>query len=214
MLTGNTLVLKPKASTSPGETHAAMIVSEQEFDDVQFSGDFTTMRQLREGSPPNNWESAWAIFNHTDDDHFYYVAFKPNGWELGKVDPRYGSYDPDTGVTIGDGGQRFLATGTLPDFDVGSEHRFNIRVNDNTITVRVDGEILTTFTDTERPYMSGSVGFYTEDARVAFDNIRGSITEEFERYPAGREYIDGDFFGPWHVDYTGFGTAKIVDFDV
>jgi hypothetical protein len=42
------LVLKPKASTSPGETHAAMVVSKQEFEDVRFSGDFTTMRQLLE----------------------------------------------------------------------------------------------------------------------------------------------------------------------
>jgi hypothetical protein len=51
------------------------------------------------------------------------------------------------------------------------------------ITLAVDGKVLTTFTDMERPYLSGKFGFYTEDAKVAFDNVTGSITESFETYP-------------------------------
>src|SRR5687767_2697380 len=96
------LVLSPQASTSPDETHAGMVVSQSSFSDVRFSADFSTLEQLRTGSAPNPWESAWAVFGHTDDEHFYYVAFKPNGWELGKVDPAY------------PGAQRYLATGSTP----------------------------------------------------------------------------------------------------
>jgi len=47
---------------------------------------------------------AWVVFRYIDDDHFYHLALKPSGWELGKTDPSY------------PGGQRFLTTGTLPQF--------------------------------------------------------------------------------------------------
>src|SRR5687767_5169969 len=122
-ITQNYLVLSPQASSSPDETHAAMVVSQASFSDVRFSAGFTTLEQLRTGSAPNPWESAWAVFGYTDDDHFYYVAFKPNGWELGKVDPAY------------PGGQRFLATGSTPVSAVGTEHSFDIQQDGNVIKV-------------------------------------------------------------------------------
>ncbi len=37
--------------------------------------------------------------------------------------------------------------------------------------VSVDGEHLADVTDSERPYPSGSVALYTEDAAVTFTNI-------------------------------------------
>ena len=39
------------------------------------------------------------------------------------------------------------------------------------MTVWADGQLLTKFTDTERPYTSGSVGFYNEDAKTYFDDV-------------------------------------------
>jgi hypothetical protein len=40
-----------------------------------------------------------------------------------------------------------------------------------TFTVRANGQLLTTFTDAERPYLSGSIGLYSEDAGAAFDDL-------------------------------------------
>lgn len=39
------------------------------------------------------------------------------------------------------------------------------------MTVEVDGRTVADFTDRERPYTVGSVGGYTEDARVEFRDI-------------------------------------------
>ena len=72
-----------------------------------------------------------------------------------------------------------------------------------TIAARIDGEQVTTFTDEERPYLSGKIGFYTEDARVGFDNIEGSVVETFEGYPIQR-LRDGDRLGDsWEVAFAG-----------
>jgi Ca2+-binding RTX toxin-like protein len=193
----NHLVLAPQSSTSPGETHAALVVSQASFSDVRFSAGFQTLEQLRTGSAPNAWECAWAVFNYTDNTHFYYVAFKPNGWELGKADPAY------------PGAQRFLATGSSPASAIGSEHSFDIQQDGNVIKVWLDGVLLTTFTDNERPYLGGKVGFYTEDATVAFDNVTGSITENFEGY-AAQTFGDGGTLGAkWTTPFVGYGFAGI-----
>ena len=194
------LVLSPQGSTAPAETHAAMVVSQQAFSNVRFSAGFETVDQLRTGSAPNPWESAWAIFGYTDDEHFYYLAFKTNGWELGKVDPAY------------PGGQRYLVDKAVPAFAEGTEHSFDIQQDGNVIKVWADGQLLTTFTDNERPYLSGKVGFYTEDATVAFDNVRGSINDDFESY-APQTFGDGDNLGSlWATPYVGYGYAA-VQFD-
>jgi hypothetical protein len=79
MFASKAILLLPMASTSPIETHAALVVSQNSYSDVSFGADFTTISQLRTGSSPNPWECAWAVFNYTDNTRFYYIAFKPNG---------------------------------------------------------------------------------------------------------------------------------------
>jgi hypothetical protein len=37
--------------------------------------------------------------------------------------------------------------------------------------VWIDGEHVVTFTDQERPYRGGRIGFYTEDAEVRFSDV-------------------------------------------
>ena len=124
----------------------------------------TTTRQLRTGSAANPWEVSWVLWHTTDSDHFYYFIVKPNGWELGKKDPAY------------PGGQRFLATGSVPSFPIGQWYRIGIRQSAETITVSVNDLPITTFADYERPYSSGRIGMYSEDAEAYFDNI--SITTD------------------------------------
>lgn len=94
------------------------------------------------------------VWHYTDNTHFYYLALKPNGWELGKEDPAY------------PGAQRFLATGVEPTFPIGRESTVTITQVGPTMTAAVAGQVLVTFTDRQRPYTSGSVGIYTEDATV------------------------------------------------
>lgn len=153
-----TIILEPEVATTPDVTHASLVVSAQKFADVEVNAIVTTERQLR--ANPNPWEVGWVLWRYSDPDHFYSVALKPNGWEISKQDPAY------------PGKQRFLATGMSPEFPVGSTYHVRIVERDNSIQVLVDGKPLTQFTDDERPYLQGSVGLYTEDARVVFQNVQ------------------------------------------
>ena len=121
--------------------------------------DMRTDAQLRTGSAPNAWEVAWIAWNYADNTHFYYFTLKPNGWELGKADPAY------------PGAQRFLATGSSPVFPIGTTHAVKIVQSDNVIKAYADGALLATFTDVERPYLSGRIGLYNEDSRVRFTKV-------------------------------------------
>lgn len=160
------LTLRPQAVNSASATSSALAVSRAGFTttslDVQAA--VTTTKQLRTGSPPNPWEVAWLIWDYTDNEHFYYAVAKPNGWELGKRDPAY------------PGGQRFLATGSTPTVSVGKKATLRIirarAGSASSIKLLLNGSTLTTFSDTERPYRSGSVGVYTEDAAVDFSYVR------------------------------------------
>jgi len=191
--------LRPEIEPRQAGTTAALVKSR-----VRSRGDViirASMRSLEQNAPsrqppqtPNNWEVAWLMWNATTRDgpgdqgtgiptdvteHCYYLVLKPNGWELGKLDQSL--------FTDGDeGGQRYLATGTSPTFPIGTTWR-NVTITQigATITVEVDGKVLTTFTDgpgsggygpwSDHPdqevYTSGSVGLYTEDALTQFTDI-------------------------------------------
>ncbi|MBI3299878.1 MAG: fibronectin type III domain-containing protein [Elusimicrobia bacterium] len=153
----------PTPSLAPEETHASMVVGPSFGVPLDFSVSLNTIAQLRQNNPPNAWETAWVVWNYTDDEHFYYLAPKPNGWELGKRDPAY------------PGGQRFLATGPSPAVPIGAWTNVRILQNLDTMTVSINGQTVTTFTDTERPYNAGSVALYNEDATVRFTNVSVNV---------------------------------------
>ncbi|MFJ2195970.1 family 16 glycoside hydrolase [Streptomyces violaceusniger] len=151
------LTLTPRAARRTDRTHACLVVSTARYERLDFRARMRTAEQLRTPEP-NPWEVAWLVWAYTDPEHFYYVALKPNGWELGKRDPAYR------------GGQRFLATGTRP-FQVGDWSDVRVRQQGPRMTVSVDDRQVVGFTDRERPYAAGSVGAYTEDARAEFRDI-------------------------------------------
>lgn len=155
---GSTIVLDPRPATSPEETHAGLVVSVTQYGDVDLSAAMHTVAQSRTGSDPNPWEVGWIVWHYDDHRRFYYFALKPNGWELGKVDPAY------------PGGQRFLATGATPT-DAGAPQTVRVRQVGTTMDVWVDEAAVVTFTDAEEPYTRGSVGMYSEDARVEFTDV-------------------------------------------
>ncbi|MEU1073781.1 MULTISPECIES: family 16 glycoside hydrolase [unclassified Streptomyces] len=152
------LELAPRAATDPGTTHAGLVVSRAVYGDVGYEARMRTVAQLRTPAP-NSWEVAWLIWAYTDPEHFYYITLKPNGWELGKRDPAY------------PGGQRFLATGERA-FPVGAWYTVRVEQRGGRLRVAVDTAGLADFTDTERPYLRGALGAYTEDARVEFRGLR------------------------------------------
>lgn len=164
--TRNSMTLAPMASTAPGETHAALVVSQSSFTAAKLSvtAKMTTTSQLRTGSAANPWEVGWLVWDYVDNEHFTYAIAKPNGWELGKRDPAY------------PGGQRFLATGSSVTVPVGTQATYNVtrtvQTNGTTLTVlKIQGVTVAKFTDTERPYTGGSVGVYTEDARIVVNAL-------------------------------------------
>lgn len=153
------LRLAPAVATSPSETHAALVVSLATSEDVRLRARVALDDQLRQNSPANPWETGWLVTRYQDPEHFYYFALKTNGWELGKRDPDY------------PGGQRFLATGSTPRTSVGSSKTAVLQAVGRKLTVKIDGTTVATFTDTERPYTVGSVGFYCEDAVVTVGRL-------------------------------------------
>lgn len=158
---GRVMHLRPKTASSASATYSSLVRSNDSFGDGAFSVRARTVGQLR--SPPNAWEVSWFAWHYTDPDHFYYVILKPNGWELGKRDPAY------------PGGQRFLATGSSPAFPIGPWHTIDVTQAGGSMQVVVDGARLASFTDAERPYLSGSLALYSEDAHVHFDDVRVDV---------------------------------------
>jgi hypothetical protein len=152
-----TIVLSPQAPIETG-THSALVVSTGSYRDLDVTIRLRTSAQLRQPAP-NPWEVAWLLWHYTDHAHFYYVALKSIGCEVGKEDPAY------------PGGQRFLATGPRP-FHSGQWYDVRIRQAAATVTVWADGATLTTVTDAENPYPGGKIGLYSEDAVAEFRPLR------------------------------------------
>jgi 3-keto-disaccharide hydrolase len=146
-------------STQPYETHGSLVLGPATTGDVTVQVDMATSRQLRTGSAPNPWEVGWLLWHYTDDQHFYYVILKPNGWEIGKEDPAY------------PGSQRFLASGSSPQFPLGPWYRVRVAQSAGTIQLFVNDLLIATTFDDDLPYSGGRVGLYAEDAESYFDNV-------------------------------------------
>ncbi|MQS15497.1 DUF1080 domain-containing protein [Streptomyces kaniharaensis] len=159
----NGLALSPKAAQKAEETHAGLIVSTQQYQDMDLQARMRTVAQLRTPNP-NPWEVPWLVWAYSDPEHFYYLILKPNGWELGKRDPAY------------PGGQRFLATDS-EHFPIGRWSEVKVAQRGAHMEVSVDGKDLVAYEDREHPYLRGSIGAYTEDARVVFSDIAAEPAE-------------------------------------
>ncbi len=152
------VVVEP--AVADGNTHSALVTG-----DIRASGNselnfevvLKTHEQLRIGDEPNPWEVAWVVWHYEDNDNFYYVIPKPNGFELGKRDPNY------------PGGQRFLATSGATLFPINEWYRVQIRqTTDNTISAWVNGELIVEFKDEENPLTFGKRAVYAEDSRATY----------------------------------------------
>jgi hypothetical protein len=152
--------LAPGRAEQPKETHAALKTSSKRYGDLELTLRVRTVRQLRQGGVPNPWETAWILWHYQDDQHFYYLALKPNGWEVGKRDPAY------------PGNQRFLVSDKVPVYYFNTWYDVRVVHVGSTMFVQVNGLPLARFTDQDSPYGSGRVGLYTEDAYAQFADVK------------------------------------------
>jgi hypothetical protein len=186
---GQALAIHPKESNSGNETHAGLISGPHPSWPVDINGNLTieaslhTEKQLRRQDAPNPWEVGWLLWDYVDKTHFYYFIPKPNGWELGKADPAY------------PGDQRFLASGSRPIYPIGNRYVVKIvqaaSPTSTTFSIFVDGVLLTTFTDRERPYANGLVGFYSEDAAAYFHSVVVTIPRAVAELEVHKAGVDG-----------------------
>jgi 1,2-diacylglycerol 3-beta-glucosyltransferase len=156
------ITLSPGRARTRRDTHAALVLSKGWNQDFVALTHVRTMSRLRQGAagPPNPWEVGWVVWHYTSNQRFYALTLEPTGWVLSKQDPAYR------------GGERFLASAPYPRFPVGVTHAVGIVQSGNQITVSADGRLLTQFTDTQRPYLSGAFGVYSEDSVARFSHIQ------------------------------------------
>ena len=117
--------------TPPDETQAALVKSTGSFCDYVLNLDVKTVKQLRENTPPNAWETAWILFRYTDTFHYYWFLVKPNGIELGKKDCDTCSDPVD--------GQQFLVTKETCKLNLNQWAHWKIDVVGNHIMISVNG---------------------------------------------------------------------------
>lgn len=158
--------LSPKVSTSPSETHAAFVKSKDTFCNFAMTFDINTVKQLRKNSPANTWEVGWLFFRYVDGTHHYYLLVKPNGIELGKK-------DCDRCKVPVEGDQVYLVTKSSPKLKMNTWNKAQVFMVGNHIKVNWNGDVVIDYVDKtmSSKLASGSVGMYTEDAYVKFDNM-------------------------------------------
>jgi YD repeat-containing protein len=152
------VTLEPARPDSATTTHSALMLSAGSWRDFSLTVRVRTNYQLRQPHP-NAWEVGWILWHYTNDHHFYYLILKPNGFELGKEDPSY------------PGDQHFLVTSAEPVFPVGRWYLVRVEQRGDVVSVSVAGRKIVRFVDSQRPYTSGRVGLYTEDASATFEPV-------------------------------------------
>jgi hypothetical protein len=155
------IVLEPQAATAPSITHAALTMANlQPAKNFSLSVTANTTNQLRLNSPPNPWEVCWIFFNYQQTEtgkKTNYVLLKPTGIELGTA------YE--------EVGQTFLYTEAVVAAAIGVSNKFDVQKIDSRVTLSLNGQKLV---DYNGPVIDspGSIGIYTEDARVHVTNVQ------------------------------------------
>jgi hypothetical protein len=172
---GNKFIyLEPMTSTSPQETHGSAVATTSSYKNFELSLDVKTIKQLRQNSPPNNWETAWIMWNWQDNYHQYSFLLKKQGFQLEKKD----NNNQDDSAEI------FLVTQNSPSVKLDTWQKWQIAVTGTEtgtprIQIWIDGVKIVDYIDnqsgiprnSEIMKQGGSIVLYTEDAAVGFDNV-------------------------------------------
>jgi hypothetical protein len=162
------LWLMPKSSSTPSETHSALVSSQFPLGpDWDIAVAMTTDRQLRtkkmrnrQVPAPNPWEVAWLVADMMEDGSAgLYFILKTNGVELGAY--------RETGEQI------FLFTASSPQNRIGRTYVCRLVKTGRQITAMVNGQTVGTASlDALGDWPRGDrIGLYTEDASVRFGPV-------------------------------------------
>jgi hypothetical protein len=187
------MVLQPQVNQ--GGTSAALVLSEESFNDFDATFYMRTFSQNRTPTP-NSWETAWFMFRFTDDTHHYYCMLKSNGgFEIGKKDYiKIGTNKVQTpnGVlhtVTNQDQQQFIFTSENNNFALQTWYKFRVVATGNNIKVYINDVLKADVTDNGTigtdgitntnpigwgascQLMYGRLGFYVEDCKGEFDNI-------------------------------------------
>ena len=157
------VVLEPKISTSENETHSALVLSYLQVKDFRIRITANTVEQLRENSVPKSWEVFWIFFNYNATENgnkeTNYFILKPNGFEFGSA--------------WGETEQCFVATNNEPILELDTEFEYDIVKSGLDIEIKIDRKIIYKNTVNSNDIFDcyGSIGLYTEDAKVAVSSV-------------------------------------------
>ena len=80
----------PATATTSTKTFSTLVMSTQKFRNFQLDLDMCTNKQIRTGTSPKPWETAFLFFRYTDEaphsNHHYWIVLKTDGFEFGKKD--------------------------------------------------------------------------------------------------------------------------------
>lgn len=162
------IILEPAAVENPAETQAALILAsktnQRPLRNFTVSVQVSTENQLRKVNP-NPWEVFWLFFNYNiapeGTKETNYFVYKPTGIELG--------------IAFGQTGQKFLATANSPTLSLGKINTLVLTKIDKLVHVFIDGNYALTYQATKTKDdlfdTPGSIGLYTEDAKVHIHSI-------------------------------------------
>lgn len=156
--------LKPATATSSGQTFSAVLTGPQASGNFEFSALMRTVAQLRTGSAPNNWETAWIFWDWKFPDPSgssgYYYTIKESGTEIGRLN---------------NGTQTVLAT-SGNNLNPGVWHHVHVVQTagggTTSLSVYVDGTLDLSFSDVSGSALTGGqIALYCEDAQVHFTGV-------------------------------------------
>jgi len=171
--TNNYFFEHPKTSKSSNETRGSLVTTSKAFSDFKMTLNIKTVKQLRQNSPPNPWETAWVFWHYTDAFHNYVLVLKTNGLEIQKKDNN----------SQCDACQIYLLENHNFPVKLGQWQAITVRVTNSAsdtphIKVWINGVKAADFVDKKihqpnSPQLSrGYVGLYCEDSVANFDNVK------------------------------------------
>ncbi len=160
------IIMQPETSTTPSATEACLVLShaysQNPIQNFTVSVVVATEQQLRTPTP-NPWEVFWLFFNYrsgsaTPDGlkETNFFEFKTNGIELG--------------TAFNSIGETYLATASSPVNLIGSISTIQLTKVGQQVSVMINGIQVVNYTGTAATHLlydvPGTIGLYTEDARV------------------------------------------------
>jgi hypothetical protein len=166
---GNHFYEVPLVPMSSNSTHSSLAITTKKYQDFDLTLNMMTVEQLRKNKP-NPWETAWVVWHYSDNYHWYAFQLKTNGIQLEKKD----------NDVKNDAGEIFLQTKPIKEFKLGTWYKVRI-LHENSYTntphiqVWINDVKQIDFVDNKVPNSEnlsiGSIGLYSEDASVRFDNV-------------------------------------------